>query len=67
MTKEIRTLAFTAVAATGLAFLFVYSWRHTRPPTYLPSGKRLMSPTVPLGAALLCFLVSLIRQLRGKK
>jgi glucose-6-phosphate 1-dehydrogenase len=67
MTKESRTLAFTAVAATCLAFLFIYSWRHTGPPIYLPSGKRLMGPTVPLGAALLCFLVSLLRQLRDNK
>jgi hypothetical protein len=67
MRKESGILAITAVAATCLALFFIYSWCHAPPPTYLPSGKRIISSTELLGAALLCSLVSLFFQIRGKK
>jgi hypothetical protein len=67
MKKENTTLAFTAVATTCLAFLFIYSWLHAGPPEYLPSGYRIMSSTELLGAILLFSFVSLFFQIRGKK
>jgi hypothetical protein len=67
MKKERRTLALTALATICFAFLFIYSWFHAWAPTYLPNGRLIISPTVPLGAALLCLLVSLFFQLSGKK
>ncbi len=67
MKKESRTLVLTAVATTCLAFLFIYSWIHAGPPAYFPSGRRMISSTVVLGAAFLFFFVHLFFQIRGKK
>ena len=66
MKKESRTLALTAVVATCLAFLFIYSWCYAEPITYSPDDIRQISPTVVLGAALLLSLVSLFSQIRKR-
>ncbi|MGA7830351.1 MAG: hypothetical protein WCA21_05270 [Terracidiphilus sp.] len=67
MKKEGENLVLTAVAMMCLAILFIYSWRHSGAPAYLPSGVRIISPTVPLGAALLLSIVSLVHQIRAKR
>jgi hypothetical protein len=67
MTKKNVILILTAIATTCLASFFIYSWSHAGPPAYLPSGKRIISSTILLGAALLYSLASLFAQIKGKK
>jgi hypothetical protein len=68
MNRKNMILALTAIATTCLAFFFIYSWGHAGPPEYMPSGKRIISPTLLIsGAAFLFALLSLFSQIRGKK
>ena len=67
MKKESRKLAITVVVTICLAFLFIYSWSHSGPLEYFPGGELNISWTLPLGMALLGFLLSLFLQIRGKK
>lgn len=62
-----QRIVLKATLTACLALLLVYSWTHSGPPEYLPSGKRIVPATLPLGAALFACLVSLLLELGGKK
>lgn len=62
-----QRIALRATLTVCFALLFVYSWTHSGPPEYWPTGKRIVTWTLPLGAALIASVVSLLWELSGKE